>query len=420
MHKLFRLNLALPEHRNAWYLVVEMFWASMLAAAATFNAAFAIRLGANNTEISLLTSIPALMAVVVSIPAGWFLQRRAKRKPWLLWSLAAHRFGFLVVALVPFIPATWLNQGLMLIIILVVISIPAHFFNVGFIPMLSEVVREDMRASVFAARNIFYNVVLSVSGFMFGIWLDRVLFPFNYQALYLFGFICSMLSLYYLAKVVVPDSQVVPPVSEIRLSVRQNVSNFISTIRNQPKFARITLNTLLHGAGVWMALPLYVLYFVRELGASEGWLGLNGTVASLATIAGFTLWRGIIVRFGEPIILKSTIILVGLYPVAVGLIGSLPVILVATALNGMLVPGVNLSHFNTLLKVTPEQDRPGFTAIYMTIANLGIFIFPVVGVFFADQFGLAPTLIICGLFSIVGSLSFWLWPVLPTRQSQTA
>src|SRR3990172_4167630 len=83
MHRLFRLDLNQVDHRNAWYLVVEIFWASMLAAAATFNAAFAIRLGASNSEISLLSSVPALMAVLVSIPAGRFLRRRPHRRPWL-------------------------------------------------------------------------------------------------------------------------------------------------------------------------------------------------------------------------------------------------------------------------------------------------------------------------------------------------
>ena len=115
----------------------------MLSAAATFNAAYAIRLGATNTQISLLTSVPALIAVLVSIPAGRFFARRAKRKPWLMWALWLHRSGFLLVALVPWLPAGWISHGMLLVVILVVISAPAHFFNVGWIPLLSEVVKLD-------------------------------------------------------------------------------------------------------------------------------------------------------------------------------------------------------------------------------------------------------------------------------------
>ena len=210
MHRLFRLDLTRIDHRNAWYLVVEMFWASMLSAAATFNAAYAIRIGATNTHVSLLTSIPALMAVLISIPVGQFLQKRPRRKPWLLWSLGLHRFGYLFVILVPWLPLKGVAQGLVLVLILVTVSLPAHFFNVGWIPMLSEVIPENMRASVFSARNIFYNIVLSVSGLAFGFWLDRIDFPVNYQTLYFFGFLCSMVSLYFITKVEIPDSPYTP------------------------------------------------------------------------------------------------------------------------------------------------------------------------------------------------------------------
>jgi hypothetical protein len=419
MHRLFRLDLARIEHRNAWYLVVEMFWASMLAAAATFNAAYAIRLGATNTHVSLLSSIPALMAVLVSIPAGQFLQKRPKRKPWLLWSLGLYRFGYLAVILIPWLPLEGAVSGLMMVLILVTISIPAHFFNVGWIPMLSEVIPENMRASVFSARNIFYNLVLSVSGLFFGFWLDRIIFPINYQTLYFFGFACSMASLYYITKIEIPDSPYAPAEGPPPRSFNARWNLFKKALDSQPGFMRITINTWLHGVGVWMAVPLYVLYFVRDLKASEGWLGVNGTVASLATIAGYFLWRSVIQRQGELLILRLTIVCVGLYPFVVGLLPSLPLILIATALNGLLAPGVNLSHFNTLLKVTPEKERPGYTALYMTAANIGAFICPLLGIALANAAGFSQALVICGVLSIFGSMSFWFWPVSQPAQAQT-
>lgn len=420
MYRLFKLDLSRIEQRNAWYLVVEMFWASMLSAAATFNAAYAIRLGATNTEVSLLSSVPALMAVLISIPTGQFLQKRPRRKPWLLWSLGLHRFGYLFVILVPWLPLEGAAKGLVLVLGLVTISLPAHFFNVGWIPMLSEVIPENMRASVFSARNIFYNAVLSVCGLLFGFWLERIPFAINYQSLYFFGFVCSMVSLYFVAKVEVPDSPYTPAEGPAPRTLKGRMKLLRQALDSQPAFLRITINTWLHGVGVWMVGPVYVLFFVKELGANEGWLGLNGTVASVATIIGYTLWRSIIQRRGELSILRLTIICVGLYPVVVGLVQSLPLILIATALNGLLVPGVNLSHFNTLLKVTPEKERPGYTALYMTAANIGAFVSPFVGIALANAIGFAPTLIICGLLSVIGSFSFWIWPVMHTAQAETA
>jgi len=160
-----------------------------------------------------------------------------------------------------------------------------------------------------------------------------------------------------------------------------------------------------------MVGPLYILHYMRDLGANEAWLGLNGTVLTTATILGFAFWRWLIVKWGEPITLKRTIVLIGAYPLVVGLLPSLSLILIATAINGLIVPAVNLSHFNTLLKVTPDENRPGYTAAYMTIANIGAFICPLVGVAVANRFGLAPTMVACGALCILGSTSFWIWPV---------
>lgn len=205
MHRLFRLDLAKPDDRNAWFLILEMFWASMLASAATFNAAFALRLGATNSQVGLLTSIPALMAVLISLPAGRFLNTKVKRKPWILGSLLTYRSVFLLIALLPFIKLPETTLAALVIGLIVSFSSLAHFFNVGWIPLLSDVVPEGKRAAVFSARNIIYNTSMSICGFLFGLWLEKILFPINYQIMYAFGFVTSLLSFYFLLKVQVPD-----------------------------------------------------------------------------------------------------------------------------------------------------------------------------------------------------------------------
>ncbi len=201
MHRLLHIDLNNPTERNSWYLVLEIFWATFLGAAASFNAAFAIRLGATDTQVGLLTSLPALLAVLVLIPAGRFLNTRKNPKPWLLGSLALYRSGFLVVAIIPWLKFAGINQGALLVFWLVFLSLPVHFFNVGFIPLLSDVVPPSQRANVFTARNVIYNAALSVSVYLYGQWLNRVDFPINYQLMYVVSYTVALLSLYYLVKI---------------------------------------------------------------------------------------------------------------------------------------------------------------------------------------------------------------------------
>ncbi len=411
MNRLLGLDFKQKDDRNALYLVLEMGCASILASAAMFNSAFAVRLGATNTQVGLLTSVPALMAVLVSLPSGRFLQTRRQAKPWILSALTIYRAGFLLVALLPWLAITRWPLGTQVILVLVVFTLPAHFFNVGFIPMLAEVTPEGRRAAVFSARNIVYNASLTVTVFLFGQWLVWARFPFNYQVMYIFGFLTSLLSVYYLLRVKVPDRPVAASQPHQARSLGEQLRLARQAIAGHPEIFRITTNTFMHGMGVWAASALYVLYFVRVLGASDAWIGLQGTVASACTILGYAFWRTIIGRVGESKVLKLTIVCLGLYPMLSGLLPSLTAILFVSGLNALISPGVNLAHFNTLLKVTPPQSRPAYTAMYMSFVNTGAFIFPLVGVWVADRIGLAPTLVACGIFSILGSTSFWWRPV---------
>lgn len=419
MYRLLHINIENPTDRNAWYLVLEIFWATFLGAAATFNTAFAIRLGATDTQIGLLTSLPALIAIVVLIPAGRFLNSRRNTRPWLLGSLALYRSGFLVVALIPWLNFLGISQGALLVFWLVFLSIPVHFFNVGFIPMLTEVIPPANRVNVFTWRNVIYNAASSVCVYLFGQWLTRVAFPVNYQVMYVVSYFIALLSLFFLLKIQVPVKPMAIEVQNRKKSLRESIKEIRQDLAVYSDFAAMVRNTLLHSVGLWMATPLYMLYYVRILDASDSWIGTQGAVASLATIAGFLLWRKWMQRLGESKTLRITIILAGLYPLLVGLTESLTLILVWVALSGLLAGGISLSHLNTLLRVTPAKDRTGYTAIYMTTMNIGLFISPMIGVALADRFGFGPVLIACGIVTILGSASFWVWPIRsePTGQA---
>ncbi len=256
---LFHMNLQKKDDRNAFFLVAEIFCASIMGAAGAFNAAFAVRLGASNSQIGLLSSIPALLALIVSIPAGRYLQRKAKRKPWLLGSLTLSRVGMLMVALSPFIHMGS-SQGLLVVTILVIMSTPASFFNVGFTPMLANVIPEENRATVFAARNVISGGTTSVAVFLFGQWLSRMTFPINYQIMFFVGWATSLLSIYFISRVQVPDFIPVNNTGKAKVSLADQGQALLRAFRDEPAFMRITRNTILVSIGLWIASPIYILY----------------------------------------------------------------------------------------------------------------------------------------------------------------
>ena len=124
--------LFLPaDARNARLLYREIFFSSILGGIIAFNSAYVLRLGATNGDISLLSALPALVAMLVAIPAGQFLQGRSRPKRWILTALGVHWTGFLLLAFIPWATLDWLPQGRLAVYLLVVFNIPAHIWGVG-------------------------------------------------------------------------------------------------------------------------------------------------------------------------------------------------------------------------------------------------------------------------------------------------
>jgi MFS family permease len=406
----FGLNIQRQDDRNAWYLIIEIFWASFLSSAVSFNAAFSLRLGASNSDIGLLSSIPALLAIIVSFPAGRFLQNLQHRKPWLIGSLAIYRGSFIFVVLLPFLAGTGLPLGPISVWILVLIGIPAYFFNIGFTALFADVINEDRRAAVYSARQILFNAAVSIMIFLMGRWLKTAPFPLNYQAMFTFGIITSFISIYYLAKMNIkdhPKPEVTPPPA----SLLGEMKKIRTALVENAGFGQIVRNTFLQSFMLWMAAPLYILYFVKTLKADESWLGLNGTIVSVVTIFAYMIWRRWMGKLGEATTLKITIVLSSIYPLLVGLSPSLTIILGAGAISGFTNAGVNMAHFNTLLKVMPGHSRAEYTAYWTILMNSGAFIAPLIGVQVANWLGITPTLIVCGIISSLAALSFTIWPI---------
>lgn len=404
------------EDRNAWYLQVEILWAGILSAAAAFGSNFAVRLGASNQLIGLMSSVPALLVVILTLPAARLIESRRNPMPLLVGSLFAYRLGFLAIALMPFfVPRHQAEVFVGLVLLMNAVLAP---FNAGWSALLADIVPERNRAIVFARRNIIASAAVIVLVPPIGRLLDLLVFPYGYQLAYGIGFLAGMLSTWDVSKLTVPERVITPR----RQGAKEPLSR--ATLRrllaHHQGFIRITLNTFVFGWGAWMVGPLYIIYYLRQLGASDAWVGTLTAVANLSAMIGYYLWPRLIARYGENRILKWTIPTGGIFPIWASLARNLTPILGAAGVDGMLMAGVNLSHFNILLKVTPADRRPSYISLYTVCMNAGAFVAPLIGVALADRIGITTVLLIGGAIRTVGGILFWLLPVLTGGAAQPA
>ena len=417
--------------RNIHFLYVEIFWAAIFSAVFAFNATYALRLGATNQMVGWLSSLPSLFAMVMMVPAARFLESRKNSGPWLYLSLALGRVGFLSAAFVPWI---FPNRAAQVVIYLFVLrTIPITLFNTGFGPMLADVIPERDRARVFANRNIILSGVTAIVTFFSGRWLDGAAqwhwadFPFNYQLLYILGGIAALASAYYVTKVKPPPRKAIEPGKVLKgqadgqeevpaetlsthAGLLARVRATLNELRSERRdFVRLTANTLLFNLGAWLVMPLYIILFVKQLNATDSWIGLNSTLANLGVIAGYALWRPWINRLGDNRVLRLTAPLAAGYAFLVALFPNLTLILVWGILINLINPGVNLAHTNVFYRVCPEERRASYMAFYSSVMNAGAFICPMIGVALSDVIDIRWVLLIGGVVRLLGAFMFHIW-----------
>jgi MFS family permease len=396
--------------RNIIFLYIEVVFAGLLSAAASFNSAYILRLGGSRELVGLLSSIPALVAVALYLPSARVLERKKRQGPWIVGSLLLARSGYLGILALPLVLANLLPE--LTVGILVAITAPSVFFTTGWSPMLSDVIPERSRATVLAWRSILSSATIAPLVYLFGLALDRGTFPNNYQWMYVVGLLGGLASVALISRIKIPEREHVAPSpasDEVETRAwRRTLGNLRQTNRG---FVRIIVNTLLFDLGAWTVGPLYIIFFVRELGAADSWIGLHSTLAHIGVVAGFWVWRRIIKRTGENRAMFIALPLVSMYAFMVALVPNLNFILLFGFLINVLAPGVNLSHGVLFLRLLPAERRHTWMAIYSTVMNVGAFVCPLIGVAISNVIGIVPTLLVGGTMRLAGAMLFYLFPV---------
>ncbi|HZD58297.1 MAG TPA: MFS transporter, partial [Anaerolineales bacterium] len=148
----------------------------LVGSAMAFLAIYASRIGATGLLVGLLTAGPALANLLVSLPAGQWLEGKHLIRVSFL-SAALYRLGYLAI-----IPLPWLfsetHQIWVLILISFVMSVSGAILAIAFNAMFADVVPPDWRAEVVGKRNALVAISITGSSLMCGQVLDRLVFPY--------------------------------------------------------------------------------------------------------------------------------------------------------------------------------------------------------------------------------------------------
>ncbi len=73
-------------------------------------------------------------------------------------------------------------------------------------------------------------------------------------------------------------------------------------------------------------------------------------------------------------------------------------------------PGVDLSHFNLLLELCPQDRRASYIAFFSAVMNAGAFVGPLIGVALSEMWSIRTLLLIGGGLRLFGAILFHIIP----------
>ncbi|MDE3089171.1 MAG: MFS transporter [Chloroflexota bacterium] len=393
--------------QNAWNLYADIAWWGILAGiVSTFLSVFVIRLGGSDMHVGLLSALPALVTIFASIPGSRLVERETKPLLVLLVSAFLNRLGYLLVALVPLFFLT--NRADVVVVLVGLLAIPGAVANVAFTTMFGHAVEPEHRARVVSIRNVWIGITSTAIALIGGKFLDLLEFPINYQILFAVAFAGSMMSQYYLTRIRMPAD----PAPVRTMASPRRGRGYFAMFRESRGFARFALTSFIFHWGLFFAVPLYSIYWVRHLNASDGWVGLINMVGSATTIFFFPLWGRLTAQRGNrPAVILATMGLT-LYPFFTALSPSVEWILVVSLLGGVFSSGYALAFFNGLLEVCPEENRASHIAAYNTLINIAAFVSPILSTSLTDVFGIQAMLMLGAGLRLLGALLIWRGDVL--------
>jgi Na+/melibiose symporter-like transporter len=260
-----------------------------------------------------------------------------------------------------------------------------------------------MRQYLMSRRWSILGASTAISVALVGAVLDRIIFPLNYQVVFIGSFLGGMLSFLFSSRITIPDNPPPPPAAS---RGERGLGSYSAMLRANPAFARYTVSAFVFAFGMNMALPLFPLYWVREVNASDFWIGAINTVNSGIVLVGYFMWMAVTRRWGNVLVLRLCAFGLVLYPLLTGLTGRVELLVVYAALAGIFGAGQTLVAFDISLSTVPPDRVPSFVALLQLTTYVAALAAPLLGTALAGMVGYGPALFVAAALRLAGAALF--------------
>ena len=398
---------ALLEHRvkarNYRLVAIDSVLVGIVSAAGTYLPVFMVRLGASGSEVGLLSSIPALTAVLIAIPAGRWLQRRrniislysrVRGIGWMGYGVVG-LIGLLVPgpAAIPIMLAAW-----------AAVSVASTAGVVAFSIVMDGAAGPNGRFDLLGRRWTIAGLSMAVSVALAGQVLGLLPFPGNFACVLAAFSAAGIGSALVSRRLVIPDQAPGGRPSTGRRAARLRA--LVGLIQSRPSFMRFELRSVAYTASLGLAMPLLPLFYVREAGAPDEWIGIIGSAQAMGAVTGYFIAWHFSRRRGGLAILFPSMLAGAAVPAILSAVGWLPAVAALAFVAGITAAGTQLALFDQLVGRFPREHGMTFSSVDQTIQNMALVAAPTIGGFLATAIGVRQSLLVAAAVGMLAVVLF--------------
>ena len=382
---------------------IDAIGVGLASAAAPFLPVFLIRLGATILQVGLLTTMPALAGLLLSIPLGQFLQRQKNIIPWFSVARLLQLSGYALTGIITFFLPEWASV-LGILGIWALVTIPQAILNISFSVVMNSVAGPGGRYELMTHRWSILGFTSSITALFVGQFLDRLPFPLNYQMMFIALSVGGLISFTFSSRLRLRNIQITEVVQG--RSFIDQIRDYMALILREKPFVNFVLHRFVFMTGATLAAPLFPIYFVRILKAPDSWIAAINTASTAILIVGYFFWTNQSRKRGSLPVMLATTFGTSLYPIMVGLTNVIWPIPIYAGIAGIFQAGLNLVFFDELMKRVPPEYSATFIAAAQSIQYLSAVMAPLIGTWLAELYGFNVALILSGVVSLFGFALF--------------
>lgn len=404
--------------KNIWFFILEgAVGAVVLNLTNPFFSMFAKRMGANDYQIGLISSLPALVGILALLPGAFLVDKQTDKKKIVSFFLLLTAVLYPLAAMSPFLGV---SKVYVYILIIALLNWPFSVFNISWQSFFSDVFSPGKRSFAYAKRTKAATLAGAVAVLLGGLALSYL--PRNdgqriiiYQVFFFTAFLLALLQIRYLMQV---SGYTVTEKASNTYTLRTVSASLKKLIANKA-FMSFTIIAFLFHVSWQMAWPLFFLYQVDYLHANEAWLSIITLGNSLAGVATYSYWSKQIEKRGARFVVVLGALGLAVNPLVMVCVKSLPMALMLNTFIGLTFSGFQVALFECLMEVVPQENKTINIAIYTTFISISGFLSPMMGVAIYKLTSIYVAMVLAGILRLLMSGLLYLRYRAGTREQLT-